>query len=252
MTDADVGRAERDAVPTRAGLDRTAGLLLEGYPFLAERRRRWGSGPHADGRAVELRLLGERAVCVGGPEAVGLFYDPERFRRRDAIPRPLAFTLFGKNAVHLHDGRDHRQRKAMLLSLLDPAAARQIAAVADRLWQAAVDRWRDGRQVVVFDEAVRVLGVASAAGPACRSHPTTHAAGSGTWSGSSTASAGSARGTRRPGWPASAPNGGWPGWSGTCGPRVTRRRRARPWRSSPGTGSWTAGCWTSRRRPWSC
>jgi hypothetical protein len=48
MTDAHVGRAERDAIPTRAGLDRTAGLLLEGYPFLAERRRGWGSGPHAD------------------------------------------------------------------------------------------------------------------------------------------------------------------------------------------------------------
>jgi len=91
---------------------------------------------------------------------VRLFYDPERFRRRDAIPRPLARTLFGKHAVHLHDGQAHRHRKAMLLGLLNPAAAREIATVADRLWQAAVDRWRDGRPVVVFDEAVRVFGVA--------------------------------------------------------------------------------------------
>ena len=75
-------------------------------------------------------------------------------------PGPLARTLFGKGAVHTHDGEAHRHRKAMFLSLLDPAAAREIAAVADRLWQAAVDRWRDGGRVVVFDEAVRVIGVA--------------------------------------------------------------------------------------------
>jgi hypothetical protein len=42
----------------------------------------------------------------------------------------------------------------------------------------SVDRWRDGRQVVVFDEAVRVVGWPSAAGPACRSHQRTRAAGS--------------------------------------------------------------------------
>ena len=29
-----------DGIPTRTGLDRSAGLLFEGYPFLAERRRR--------------------------------------------------------------------------------------------------------------------------------------------------------------------------------------------------------------------
>ena len=109
---------------------------------------------------MELRLLGERAVCVGGPNGVRLFYDPGRFRRADAIPRPLARTLFGKGAVHTHDGEAHRHRKAMFLSLLDLAAAREIAAAADQLWQAAVDRWRDGQRVVVFDEGVRVIGVA--------------------------------------------------------------------------------------------
>jgi cytochrome P450 len=79
-------------------------------------------------------------------------------RRRH--PRPLARTLFGKGAVHVHDGKSHRHRKAMFLSLLDLAAARELAAVADRLWQAAVDRWRDGGRVVVFDAAVRVIGLA--------------------------------------------------------------------------------------------
>jgi hypothetical protein len=183
MNDADVGRAGRDAIPTRAGPDRTAGLLVEGYPFLAERRRRWGSGPHADGHAVELRLLGERAVCVGGPEAAGLFYDPVRFRR--ATP----FL-----------GRWPSPCSARTRSTCTTDARR-------RVWD--LERIVDG-----------FVGIG--------------------------------RAMRRPGWPASAPNDGWPGCSGTCGPRVTRRRRARPWRSSRGTGSWTASCWMSRRRPSSC
>lgn len=80
IIDADVGHIHQDGISTRAGLDRTAGLLVEGYPFLGERRHRWGAGPYAGGSAVELRLLGERAICVGGPEAARLFYDPERFR----------------------------------------------------------------------------------------------------------------------------------------------------------------------------
>jgi hypothetical protein len=58
MTDADVGRVQPGGIPARAGLDRTAGLLREDYPYLAERRRRWGAGPNLGGRAVELRLLG--------------------------------------------------------------------------------------------------------------------------------------------------------------------------------------------------
>jgi hypothetical protein len=61
---------------------------------------------------------------------------------------------------------------------------------------------------VVFDEAVRVLGLLSATGPACRSRPGTRAGGSGTWSGSWTASAGWARAMRQLGSPASAPSAG--------------------------------------------
>ena len=39
MTDLEDGRSEAAGIPARAGLDRTAGLLLEGYPFLADCRR---------------------------------------------------------------------------------------------------------------------------------------------------------------------------------------------------------------------
>src|SRR3954451_16707670 len=106
-----------DDVPSRARLDRSLALLREGYRFV-DRRRREGDGPTPSDRAVELRILGQRAVLLGGREAVRFFYDQTLFRRRDAIPRPLANTLFGKGAVHVHDGEAHPHRKAMFLGLL--------------------------------------------------------------------------------------------------------------------------------------
>jgi fatty-acid peroxygenase len=147
-----------DDVPTRTRLDRSLALLREGYAF-SRRRRRWGDGPTPSDRAVELRLLGQRAVLVGGAEAVRWFYDGASFRRRDAIPRTLANTLFGKGAIHTHDGAAHSKRKAMFLDLLDARHAGEIAARTDALWAAAVERWRGSERVVLFDEAVRVIGV---------------------------------------------------------------------------------------------
>jgi fatty-acid peroxygenase len=201
---------------------------------------------------VELRLLGERAVCVGGPDGVRLFYEPGRFRRADAIPRPLTRTLFGKGAVHTHDGKAHRHRKAMFLSLLDLTAAREIAAVADRLWQAAVDRWRDGGRVVVFDAAVRVIGLAICG-----------------WAGLPLTS----RNARRRVWDLEQIVDGF----GGIGPRHVAarlaRRRSERWvsglvhnvragrhqappgsalKSSPTIASGTASSWTTTRQPSSC
>jgi fatty-acid peroxygenase len=150
-----------DDVPVRGGIDHGLALLREGYGF-SERRRREGTGPTPSERAVELRVLGQRAVFIGGPEAVRFFYDGTVFRRRDAMPRPLANTLFGKGAIHTHDGPAHRKRKAMFLDLLGPEGTRDVRERADHLWAVAADRWRTDGGAVLFDEAVRVIGVAVA------------------------------------------------------------------------------------------
>ncbi len=147
-----------DDVPDRARVDRSLALLREGYRFV-ERRRREGDGPTPSDRAVEIRLLGQRVVLIGGRDAVRFFYDQTLFRRRDAVPRPLANTLFGKGAVHVHDGEAHLHRKAMFMRLLSTEHARRIGSVTDELWAAAVDRWQASERVVLFDEAVRVIGV---------------------------------------------------------------------------------------------
>jgi fatty-acid peroxygenase len=147
-----------DDVPTRARIDRSFALLRNGYRFV-DRRRREGDGPTPSDRAVEIRFLGQRTVLLGGREAVKFFYDQTLFRRRDAYPRPFANTVFGRGAVHVHDGEAHLHRKAMFLRLLSPQHAVRIGEITDELWRAAVDRWERGGRVVLFEEAVRVLGV---------------------------------------------------------------------------------------------
>ncbi|WP_093797468.1 cytochrome P450 [Streptomyces sp. Wb2n-11] len=132
--------------------DRTALLLLKGYAWLPDRMRR------AAGPVVRARVLGRHAVALRGPEAVRFFYDEHHVHRHQAIPEPVLSTLFGHGAVHTLDGEAHRVRKAMFLSLLTPPArvadlAEQVTAV----WDEAVASWSDRPNVVLFDEAAKVL-----------------------------------------------------------------------------------------------
>ncbi|MDT9685443.1 cytochrome P450 [Streptomyces sp. TRM76323] len=132
--------------------DRTAALLLEGYAWLPDRMRR------AAGPVVRARVAGRHAVALRGPDAVRFFYDERHVRRHEAVPEPVRSTLFGHGAVHTLDGEAHRVRKAMFLSLLTPAA--RVAGLVEDVtaaWDEAVASWSGRPDVVLFDEAARVL-----------------------------------------------------------------------------------------------
>jgi fatty-acid peroxygenase len=144
----------RDAIPTRAFLDRTLALFLEGYTFTLNRYRRWG------GRAFETRVLGRRTVFMAGRDAVRLFYDGSRIQQSRMVPRPIRRTLFGEGAVHFLEGEAHHHRKLMFLSLVTPDAVGSLAAAVDRRWEATADGWTGAGRIVLFDEAVQVLGSA--------------------------------------------------------------------------------------------
>src|SRR3954449_6835918 len=91
--------------------DRTVQLIRTGYPGGARLRRGAVAAP--------TRLLGRRAVVVGGPEGVRRFYDP-RLRRRGAFPAPVKLVLFGPGTVHGLDDAEHRLRKALFLNVMPP------------------------------------------------------------------------------------------------------------------------------------
>jgi fatty-acid peroxygenase len=133
-------------------LDDTVQLLLKGYGWLPDRRRATGR------RTVPARLLGLPAVGLEGPDGARWFYDEDHVRRAGALPEPVQATLFGKGAVHGLDGEEHRARKAMFVSLLMNDEG--IAALVEHVtaaWDEAVKAWTRQRQIVLFDEAGRLL-----------------------------------------------------------------------------------------------
>ncbi|MBT2452370.1 cytochrome P450 [Streptomyces sp. ISL-43] len=133
-------------------IDSTVPLLVQGYGWLPDLRRRRGGAT-----VVRTRLAGRRAVVLHGPEAVEFFYDERHVVRHGALPTPVLDTLFGRGAVHTLDGDAHRVRKDMFVTLL--MADRGVEALLARVrrhWSRAVESWA-GHEVVLFEETARVL-----------------------------------------------------------------------------------------------
>jgi fatty-acid peroxygenase len=129
-------------------------LLRDGYAAVA--RDRSNRSADAD---YETWMLGRRAVVLRSPEGARLFYDESVVRRRDAVPPPLAWLLFGRGAVHAMDDAQHRDRKELFLQGLTAGRTAPLAADAQARLSAAAKGWASSR-VDVFDELVRVYGAA--------------------------------------------------------------------------------------------
>lgn len=132
--------------------DSTVPLLVEGYAWLPDRRRR------TDGAPVRTRLLGKPAIALHGLDAVRFFYDEDHVHRRSALPGPVLDTLFGRGAVHTLDGEQHRVRKALFVHLLKDEQG--IAALTGRAaaeWERARATWAGRPQVVLYDEFALLL-----------------------------------------------------------------------------------------------
>ena len=80
-------------------------LLRVGYTYAPSRLKAYQSD------AFETRLMGERAIVMGGEKAARLFYDEEKFRRKGALPRLVLDTVLGRGSVLSLDDEEHRHRK---------------------------------------------------------------------------------------------------------------------------------------------
>jgi fatty-acid peroxygenase len=133
------------------------GLLLarHGYDAVArDRTARGGADTYVS------RLLGRRTVVLGDLDGARAFYDESLARRAGAVPRPLAWLLFGRGAVHGMDGTEHRDRKRLILDVLDPD---RLDSLVDEVRGALVTRaggWV-GREVDLHRELVSVYGAAT-------------------------------------------------------------------------------------------
>lgn len=135
----------------RAIVDRTLALLFGGYRFIPERRRKRGSN------VFETRVLGQRVICMSGPDTARLLYDEDRFERATALPKRVKETLSGKEGVQGLDDATHKHRKAMFMSLMTSPSIRLLTDQSAKCWEAGLDRWRRADQIVLFDEAREVL-----------------------------------------------------------------------------------------------
>jgi fatty-acid peroxygenase len=141
--------------PTHVLLDRTLSMLRQGYRFLPEHRRRYGAD------LFEIRVLGQRTICLVGAEAARLLYDSTRFRRAGALPLPVRRTLVGEHGVQTLDDTAHRARKAVFMDLMAPARVDALTDLTAARWGEAIAGWPRRGRVVLFDEAVRVLARAA-------------------------------------------------------------------------------------------
>jgi fatty-acid peroxygenase len=132
--------------------DSSLALLTEGYSWLPDRWRA------SEGPLVRTRLMGRHAVALHGPEAARFFYDEDHVERHGALPEPVLSTLFGHGAVHTLDGRAHRVRKELFLTLLmDPGGIDRLVEHVGAAWDEAAASWADRPGVVLFDAAAEVI-----------------------------------------------------------------------------------------------
>ena len=121
-------------IPRLPRWDSSLALLADPYRFIQRACRAAGSD------VVATRILLRHTLCMTGPDAARLFYDPERFARAGAAPEPLRATLFGKGGVQGLDGAAHRHRKALFLALNHADLLAGLERVAEREWHACLRR----------------------------------------------------------------------------------------------------------------
>ena len=131
-------------------IDQSAALLVKGYAWLPDLRRRSGGTP------VRTRVMGQPAVAVEGEEAARFFYASGHLERHTALPEPVTGTLFGKGAVQTLDGAVHRVRKAMFVSLLMGDGVTNLAEQTGAAFDRAAKTWQ-GSTVTLFDETAKVI-----------------------------------------------------------------------------------------------
>lgn len=138
-------------IPRDRGVDSTAALLREGYVFVSRRCERLGTD------AFRTRLMLRKAVCMMGAEAAEVFYHPDRFTRRGAMPKTALKLLQDKGSVQLLDGEAHRCRKRMFMGMMGPESVRALVAETRNQWQARISAWEKADQVRLHHEVETIL-----------------------------------------------------------------------------------------------
>jgi fatty-acid peroxygenase len=138
-------------IPKEKGIDHSLSLMREGYMYILNRRRSFNS------EIFGTRLLGKKAICLGGKEAAEVFYDTEKFKRKDAAPNRAVQTLFGKNGVQALDGQTHKHRKEMFMSIMSQEGIEKLTDITKKQWEITVDKWEQMDKVILYEETKEIM-----------------------------------------------------------------------------------------------
>ena len=139
------------SIPRENTLDSSLALLAEGYTFIQERCRHYGTD------LFETRLMLQRAVCMTGAEAARQFYEPGRFTRKRALPFTALLLLQDKGSVAMQDDAAHRHRKEMFMSLMTPERRQALTDHFTDAWRTHLQAWEDQEEVVLHSEVQALL-----------------------------------------------------------------------------------------------
>lgn len=139
------------SMPKEEGLDHSLAFLKEGYEFILHRRKSFQSN------IFETTLLGKKAICLGGKEGAALFYNNDKFIRAGAAPNRLVKTLFGEGGVQTLDGEQHRNRKAMFMSIMTKTQLQRIDKLLESEWAKASEQWEKTDRITLYEESQKIL-----------------------------------------------------------------------------------------------
>lgn len=138
-------------IPNTLEFDSTLSLLVDGYEFIPNRCDRLQSD------IFQTRFLLEKTICFRGLEAAQVFYDTEKFSRKNAAPKRVKNTLLGQGGVQGLDGPLHHQRKQIFMSLMTPEHMERLGDLTEHQWYEAAKQWEQQEQVVLFHEVEKLL-----------------------------------------------------------------------------------------------
>lgn len=142
----------REQIPIDKGLDNSLKMRLEGYRYISNQRERFGRD------MFETRILGgQKAICIAGKEAAQLFYDESRIKRQGAAPKRVRQTLFGEQAIQTMDGKRHKHRKSLFMSLMTEKSLEDIISIFKNEWKNKLAIWENQHNVVLYQEVVEIL-----------------------------------------------------------------------------------------------
>ncbi len=138
-------------IPKDKSLDSSLALLREGYTFLQSRFIRYQTD------IFQMQLMGQKVICLHGEEGAVVFYNPDNFIRKGAIPKMVQKTLLGEKGVQALDDAAHRRRKEMFMSVMSRESIQKLMDLMQQEWEVYTAKWEKMDSVVLFDEVQEIM-----------------------------------------------------------------------------------------------